>query len=179
MLALVTEEDLPVKEWREENGVVYFSVTSDGTDGRGWVERLQKKGFRVGGDNVFFNPSFKPTKGVVYNIAVIKGNTFEEDSRTTRNIREDATERRFLDLHPEAAGLIREKFSDEDLEAMGLSGIIVMHEPVRDLSGIPIILAVIREAGGRLLDTCLGGSDIRWRKGYGFAFQRGILKESE
>lgn len=175
MLSLVTE-DLPAREWHEENGVIYFTVTSGGADGKGWVESLRKKGFRIGGENVFLGSDFKPTNGVVYHVAVFKGDLFDEDTRITKNIREEAEGRRFSDLHSEAAGLIREKFSDEDLEAMGLSGIIVMHKPVKDLSGIPIILAVIREAGGRLLDACLGGPDVRWRKAYGFAFQKMTLQ---
>lgn len=30
--------------WREEDGVFYFSVTSDGTTGPEWIERFKSKG---------------------------------------------------------------------------------------------------------------------------------------
>ena len=37
-----------VRSWREENGVISLgSVTSDGTTGLGWIERLEKKGFKL------------------------------------------------------------------------------------------------------------------------------------
>lgn len=37
----------PTRSWREEDGVIYFSVTSDGTTGEDWITRLESKGFRV------------------------------------------------------------------------------------------------------------------------------------
>ena len=30
----------PTRSWREEDGVIYFSVTSDGTTGEDWITRL-------------------------------------------------------------------------------------------------------------------------------------------
>ena len=36
-----------IKKYREENGIIYFKVTSDGTTGQAWIERLEKQGFRL------------------------------------------------------------------------------------------------------------------------------------
>jgi hypothetical protein len=38
----------PIRSWREEDGVIYFSVTSDGTTGEEWITRLEQGGFCVG-----------------------------------------------------------------------------------------------------------------------------------
>src|SRR3989338_6914714 len=56
----------PTRSWREEDGVIYFSVTSDGTTGEDWITRLESKGFRVGdyAKQVRRSPDFKPTSGV-------------------------------------------------------------------------------------------------------------------
>ena len=46
------DDDPPVDEssrlWSEADNIITFSVTSDGTTGEVWIERLEKKGFRVG-----------------------------------------------------------------------------------------------------------------------------------
>jgi hypothetical protein len=34
--------------WRREDGVIHFSVVSDGTTGPEWIKRLEKRGIRVG-----------------------------------------------------------------------------------------------------------------------------------
>ncbi|HNW55657.1 MAG TPA: hypothetical protein PKN62_01090, partial [bacterium] len=36
------------QKWTEKDGVVYFSVTSDGVTGEEWITRLESKGFRAG-----------------------------------------------------------------------------------------------------------------------------------
>src|SRR3989344_4056544 len=64
----------PSHSWREEDGVIYFSVTSDGMSGGEWIKRLESKGFRVGdyAKNVLRSKDFKPTEGVVTEVAVLK-----------------------------------------------------------------------------------------------------------
>ncbi|MEK7478188.1 MAG: hypothetical protein AAB645_02365, partial [Patescibacteria group bacterium] len=56
----------PTCTWREQDGVIYFSVTSDGTTGEDWIKRLEGNGFRVGdyAKQVLRSPDFKPTNGV-------------------------------------------------------------------------------------------------------------------
>jgi len=66
--------------------------------------------------------------------------------------------------------LIREKFTDEDLEAMGLVWLVTMHEPIKDSDGDPSLLHAGRGGGGRWLFACWGDPGHGWGCGGGFAF---------
>src|SRR3989338_5485130 len=56
----------PARSWHEEDGVIYFSVTSDGTTGEEWIKRLESDGFRIGkhARQILRSLDFKPTNGV-------------------------------------------------------------------------------------------------------------------
>lgn len=171
----------PGRLWREADGVIYFSVTSDGTTGPQWIERLEKKGFRVGdyAKSVLRSNDFKPTSGIITEIAVLKGMLFEDNNRITKNIRVEADRRKFAAPNAEVACLIREMFTDEELEAMGLYWIVVMHEPINDSDGGPTLLSAGRLGDGRWLDACSGRPDSEFDRVFGFAFvvsQVSVLK---
>lgn len=158
----------PTRSWREENGVIYFSVTSDGTIGEDW----ESKGFRVGGyaKQVLRSPDFKPTNGVTTEVAVLKGMLFEDNDRITKKIRAEADKRKLSKPNAELACLIREKFTDEEIRAMGLWYIVVMHEPINDPCGDPDLLGAGLSGGGNWLDACSGRPDSKFGHVYGFAF---------
>ncbi len=132
----------PPCSWRERDGVIYFSVTSDGTTGREWITRLKDKGFRLGlsAEEVLRSPDFNPTSGVTTEVAVLKGTLFEYNNRITKKIRAEADKRKLSKPNAELACLIREKFTDKEIEAMGLSHIVAMHEPIKDSESIPLLL---------------------------------------
>src|SRR3989344_746561 len=146
----------PVRNWREENGVIYLSVTSNGMSGEQWIEHLEKLGFGLSDytKSVLRSLDFKPTKGVTYEIAILKDMLFGDNDRITSNIRDLATRRKLIKPNAEVACLIRENFSDEDIEAMGLWGIVTMHEPIKDSDGVPFLLYSYRGGGGRWLGAC-------------------------
>ena len=162
----------PTRSWREEDGVIYFSVTSDGTTGEDWNTRLESKGFRVGdyAKQVLSSSDFMPTKGVTTEIALLKGMLFEDCDRITSNIRDLATQRKLTTPNAEVACLIRENFSDEDIEAMGLIWIVTMHEPIKDSDGDPSLLVADRGGDGHWLGACDGRPDDRWNRDHGFSF---------
>ena len=57
----------------EKNEIVRFSVTSDGTNGEKWIDRLESEGFIIrSAEPVLLSPDFKPTMGVEYEIVLIK-----------------------------------------------------------------------------------------------------------
>lgn len=159
----------PTRNWREQDGVIYISVTSDGTTGPEWIKRLEGKGFHLSdyAKSVLCSPDFRPTKGVTTEIAILKGVLFEDLDRTTSNIRDMATQRKLTTPNAEVACLIREEFSDEDIEVTGLIWIVTMHEPIKDSDGDPSLLGASRSDGGRWLDTWPGS---RWDRDSGFAF---------
>ncbi len=159
-------------KWTEENGVIRFSVTPNGTTGEQWIARLESKGFRVRdyAKSVLRSKSFKPTTGITYEIAVLKGEIFSDNERITRNIRKDAKNRKFSTPKAEVACLIREKFSDKELEAMGLYWIVTMHEPIKDSVGGPALLYAYRSGDGSWLHANYSGLDDEWDRSDGFAF---------
>lgn len=162
----------PTRSWREEGGVIYFSVTSDGTTGEEWIKRLEGKDFRVSGyaKQVLLSPDFKPTSGVTIEVGVLKPMLFENNDRITEKIRAEAEERKLSKPNVELACLIREKFTDEEIEAMGLWYIIAMHEPIKDSDGSPHFLDVDRHDCGHWLDTCNDWPGREWGRNRGFAF---------
>ena len=160
------------RSWREESGVIYFSVTSDGTTGEGWIKRLEGNGFRVGdyAKQVLRSLDFKPTNGVTTEVAVLRGMLFTDNDRITKKIRAEADKRKLEKLSAELTCLIREKFTDKEIEQMGLWYIVAMHEPINDSAGVPSLLGADRRDDGRWLRTCNGRPGFGWSRGSGFAF---------
>ncbi len=168
----------PARSWREENGVIYFSVVSDGTTGEDWITRLESKGFRIGdyAKRVLRSPDFQPAKGITTQVAVLKGTLFTDNDRITKNIRDRAYAgtftqgRKLSDPNPEVACLIRENFSDEDLKVMGFWWLVAMHEPIKDSDGDPGLLDAYRNDDGCWLGAYCGSPGGRWSRLSGFAF---------
>lgn len=163
----------PIRAWHEEDGVITFTLTSDGTTGPEWIARLEKAGYRLSryAKDLLVSSEFMPTeKGTVHDVRVLKGMLFNDSDRITKNIRADAERRGFTTPHPEAACLIREKFSDKDLEEMGLLWIVTMHEPIDDSDGDPSLLSATRNGVGCWLDASYDFPGFRWYRERGFAF---------
>lgn len=162
----------PDRAWREQDGVIYLTVTSDGTTGVQWIERLEKRGDRVSdyAKSVLRSKDFKPTSGVMTEIAVLKGMLFEDDDRITKKICAEADKRNLTKPNAEVACLFREKFSDQEIEAMGLWWIIAMHEPIQYAVGHPFLLVACRGGNGRWLGADCDEPGGRWYRARGFAF---------
>lgn len=159
-------------KWTEKDSVIRFSVTSDGTTGEQWITRLESKGFRVSdyAKIILRSKSFKPTSGVTTEITVLKGEIFSDNDRITKNIRKEAKNRKLSTPNAEVACFIREKFSDKELEAMGLYLIVTMHEPIKDSVGDPILLNAHRGGTGSWLGAYYDSPDNEWSRSHGFAF---------
>lgn len=163
----------PVRAWREKDGVISFTLPpTDGTTGSQWIERLERKGFRLSkrAKDVLNSLDFKPTNGIISDIAVLKGMLWNDSNRITKNIRAEAEKRSFTKPNAEIACLIREKFSDEEIEAMGIWWIVAMHEPIKDSGGVPDMLSADRSDDGHWLCTAYDDHDRKWGRVGGFAF---------
>lgn len=158
--------------WTEKDGVIYFSVTSDGTTGPQWIARLEKKGFRLSkwAKDVLNSSEFKPTSGVTYDCVILKGGLFSDEGRITEKIRAEAGKRKFEKPNAEVACLIRENFSDEDIESMGLVWLVTMHKPIKDSDGHPSLLGANRRGEGRWFGAYCDEPDSRWDREDGFVF---------
>jgi len=171
LLQRAVEGRFDSQRWREEEEVIYFEVTSDGTTGEQWIKRLEEKGFRVSdyAKSLLLSSDFKPTSGVTYKVAVLPGTLFADSDRITKKICIEAEPRRLAKPNPEVACLTRDKFSDEDLEEMGFWYIVTFHDPIKDSDGDPRLLAVDRVGSGRWLGAGYGNPNFGWLSSTGFA----------
>lgn len=167
--------------WIEKEGIVYFQVTSDGTSGRDWISRLKRNLYEVDDyvECVLRSKYFKPTSGVTYEIAVLKGGLFIDKSISVQNIRKSGKAYKFTTPSAEVACLIREKFSDRELKAMRLNNIATMHRPIKDSYGNPLLLVTCGSIGGPGLCCNYEYSDSKMNRSNGFAFVSSIVSESE
>jgi len=151
---------------------VPITLTSDGTTGEQWISRLEGKGYCVSDYAKFLlrSRAFVPTTGVIYRAPIIKGSEFKDGERLTARIREVAAGRGYATPSPEVACLLREKLSDEELKAMGLWWLVVMHKPISGPDGNPNLLGVFRDCVGRELSAFYGKPDCVWSREGGFAF---------
>jgi len=158
-------------KWKENDGVITFSVTTDGESFKGWVVRLERGGFRVGDRcrQLFLSTDIQPTNGVTTQISVLKGTSFDDDDRTTSVILAKAKKKNLVIPSIEVACLIREMFSDDELKEMGLWFMVVMHESV-DVSDCPSKLAVDRSGSGRWIEACDISPSRSFGDRSGFAF---------
>ena len=153
-------------------GGLRFSVTSDGTTGEQWIERLESKGHRISeyAKSILRSQEFKPTSDIIYEIAVLKGELFNDKDRVTTKIRQEAKDCQLGTPNVEIACLIREKFSNKELKEMGLYWIVIMHEPIKDSYGDPILLNVGRGDVGSWLNAYYDDPDTECDRDDGFAF---------
>ena len=159
----------------KKDGVVaphVFEVTSNGLSGESWIAHLKTARYSVGDYTmqILRDKKFVATNGVTYRFAIIKGEEFEDGERVTENIRAEATRRGYLTPSAEHAPLLRELISDEEIEAMGLYWLVVMHEPIKDADDRPYLLGLYRGGDGRWLSASWGGPGYRWDHGHGFVF---------
>ena len=168
---MLRKDSAPVRTRRDEDGIIYFSVTSDGTTGEGWITRLEAKGFRVGNyaKQLLRSYDFQPTKGVTTEVAVLKGSRWHDDDRITKKIRAEAFKMKFASINAEMACLIREYFTDQALKELGLNWINIMHDPIK-VNGETYRLVVHRNDGGGWLDAHDGIAYDGWSRSDGFAF---------
>lgn len=162
----------PPRSWREQDGVIYFLVTSDGTTGPAWIKRLEKKSFGMSDytKSVLCSPDFKPTTGVM-TIAVLKGILFKNNDRVIKKIRAEADRRNLIKPNAEVACLIRENLSDEEIKVTGLGKIIVMHEPIKGSDGGMDLLCVNHFIEGHALNAYADSNiDVEMLFNTGFAF---------
>lgn len=159
--------------WREVDGVIYFSVTSNGTTGEEWLARLGKKGYHVSAYTkiLLLSEDFKQTSGVTTEVAVLKGVIFKDVDRITKKIRAEAERRKLSKPNVEVACLIREMFTDKEIEDMGLSWIVTMHEPIKDSTGALSLLRSYRYGNGSCLYPRCDDPDGYWDSDGGFAFE--------
>lgn len=115
-----------IPEWREKDGIIYCSVTSDGATGTELIYRLTEKGFRPSRNarQWLLAQDFTPTNDVTYDIVIIKGK-----KRDTEWLFPGVNSGKYTPLNIEASSLFREKFSNAMITSMGLEKVITNPKP--------------------------------------------------
>jgi len=169
----------PMCCWREQDGVIYMTVTSNGRTGPQWIKYLKGKGIVIGdyAKSVLHSKDFKPTRGVTYEIAILKSGLFAEKDCISCKIRFGAEggiftkSRKLHTPNAEIACLIREVVSDKMLEDMCLWRIVAMHEPIKDCNDNLRLISVVGTGVSRGLSAVPGNPDSKWNyREDGFAF---------
>ena len=165
-------KEIRLSRLKKDNVISLGFVTSDGTFGKGWIERFEKKGFIISDSakRILLSPDFKPTNGVMTEIVVIKGEFFSDENRITKNIHAEAERSNLSKPNMEVACLIREKFTDKEIDALGLWCIVTMHESFKDSDGRQRLLLAYQNDNVSWLETHYDNPIDRWNCGVGFAF---------
>ncbi len=157
----------------DSEGNIHFTLTSNGFTREQWEQQLERRGWRIGdyARQVLRCANEAPTsEGTVHHIVVHPGKLISDSDRITKKIRAAAKKYGWLKPHWEVACLIRDTFTDEQLQQMGLWCIVTMHESIKDSNGVPILLGLGRYDDGRWLDAVFGRPDGDWNGRVGFAF---------
>ncbi len=168
----------PPSPWREENGVIFFTLTSNGMTGEKWITYLKTKKTPISPDAISYNteqllrsPEFKTTDGVTYEVVVLKGKLFKDLERSTENIDAEAAKRSLEKPSSlELAFLIYDAFTCKDREAMGLDEIIIMSKPFVDSVGSLRLLGAIRKDYAQWVAALYGNPARQWYRVTGFAY---------
>lgn len=170
--AVIPTAPTPTAWTFDDEGNIHFTLTSNGFTHKQWEQHLKRRGWRIGdyARQVLSRATEAPTNGVTYNIVVRPGKKISNRNRITKKIRAAAGKKGWVKPHWEVACLIRDTFTDEQLEQMGLWYIVTMHKPIEDSDGDPRLLGSYRDASGRWLSADRVRSDYYWRGAGGFAF---------
>ncbi len=163
----------PAKYTVDADGNIHFTVVSNGKSGEEWITYFERDTeYRVSdyAKDILRRATEAPTNGVSYHIVVRPGSKIAGSDRVTKKIRAAADGKGWKKPHWEVGPLIRDMFTDKELEEMGLWYIVAMHEPIKDSDGDPDLLCSYRDDDGRWLSAHVGGPDGQWDARGGFAF---------
>lgn len=157
----------------DAEGNIHFTLISNGMTCAQWQKQQEEKKFHPWNrthDTYDLVPIPDPTSGVVYHVVVLPSSKIPKVVRNQDYICAYAERVGWVRPHWEVACLIRDKFSDDDLEQMGLWWIFTMHRFYHDYDiGRGLLSSCCRNGGPKLNLYCTG-DDGEWGEGGGFAF---------
>ncbi len=155
-----------------ENGCLYFAVEGVGIKANLWGDRLKSGGHELSkwAKDVLSKPDYDKNHrleaGKIYKLGLVFGKEITDDSKRSTSALQDLGRHKFgpqanEGLKGEFALLIREKFSNAELEAMELKYIAVLHKPITDSDGNPVVLSSDRYDGS-CVDAFYASPDDPW-----------------
>ena len=169
------------KNYTEKGYRIYFEVNTLGLTAEEWEVRLESKGHKLSDrardilSKPDYNEKHRYEPNQTLKVALIRGKEIKKDSeRLNKNLKaiavKDFSETSVSGLKGELALLIREKFSNKELEEMDLWYIAVLHEPIIDSAGDPRVLDSRLGGGESWVSTRFGNESDDWFDNGAFAF---------
>lgn len=160
---------------------VTFTVIGTGLTGAEWITRLEMNGYKPNNwaRDIITKPDYdkkhRLEAGKEYKVTLVLGAEIRKGSeRTTANLKSFASSKfsnhAVAGLKGELALLVREKFTNAELEAMGVWYVAVLHEPIIDSGGDADILRSGRSGGGSWVGAYHDRTGVQWNDGGAFAF---------
>lgn len=115
--------------------VKYFTVVTEGVTGQKWIERLEFEGVKLSerAKQILLSDLFVPTSGRVVNLALLTSKSLQDRRRTVYEAYDYAEANGLGEVQDiEVACMVAERFSKDNLKALGLSSIVVTHVPLFD-----------------------------------------------
>lgn len=165
----------------EKPARIEFTVQGTGLTAAAWISTIESAGHKIGdwARDILSKPDYdakhRLEAGKEYKIVLVRGKEIARDSdRTTKNLKAVAIKEfgksSVSDLKGELALLTRMKFSNAELEQMGLWYIAVLHEPIIDSDGDPHVLCSNRCDDKSWVGAYCGRPGSFWLDGGAFAF---------
>lgn len=158
--------------WTEKGSIIHVTFISNGWSGPEWKEHFKKKGVQLSPNalEILDSTEFKASKaGTVRQVALLKGELFNESDRITSKIRAKAAELKLKTLDMEVICLIRDTFSNAEINKMGFLWIVGMHDSV-EIDGALYLLTAVAYGVVPGLEALYDRPDFRWSREGGFAF---------
>jgi hypothetical protein len=163
--------------WEEREGGriirFYEPLVSPGWSGNRWLLYLKTKKFGVNDfvKSVLLSEDFRPQPGREYHPVILKWPLWPDETRNEHGVLWTACEIGIFCPAVEQACLLRCALRDEDLQAMGLDWLNVMHPPIMTAAGAHGRLELTHKGGGRWLSGHPRQPGYRYPRGEGFLFE--------
>lgn len=158
----------------QQNDLIPITVRSDRTSPDEFIRRLyyRKVELEYTAREAINSMKFEPTFGVWGNLIILKGRMFRDEERMLPIIRMTATELGFGPLNLENACLVQDRFSHRNnLEAMGLTSIMLMHNPLSDFERNKLQLCVMHSDDATAIRALPANDSLRWHIGLDYVFE--------
>ena len=128
---VATVKEKGVADLQKKDGATFFTVTSDGTTGKGWVEYFKSTGHEIQffTKDALLSPWFKATKDKAYKIIIVKDHQNKDLAKSMVKNFEEINKRNLDFFNLEAACLLWRKWeeiSEKERRNLGFNEIVIM-----------------------------------------------------
>jgi hypothetical protein len=133
VLGLLQQQNSTAPKWVEIDGVIHFTVESEGVTGKAWIQYFEATGVYINNRTrrMLSSDEFSPTEGLVTNIRLFRGEVFVNEERYESILREQVARQHLLIPNLEQACLVHKALTVQILQEMQLGSVIAQYDLVR------------------------------------------------